>query len=341
MKRGIFFNCTQLHQYELFSTEISANRVRGGELSELESAYCLGQLDAGATTREVADTLGCTQRCVQKTVQRWKETSSTISRPRVGRPHKLTSRDHRRLLRIAQKYPHIEYRKLMEEAGLWDANTTHPKVSKRTVQCAMDKEGYHKFRSRRRPKTNKDTARQRLDLADEWTGVGFGRYTIRFSDECSVARGSGHHTPWVWRLPEDKWSHNMIEEVTTARQPARMVWASIWMTPGGRVRRSRLVIVNRATSAKRNGYTAHSYVQALEERLRDSYRPNEWFMQDNAPIHTAQVSKEWLEVHGVATIRWPPYSPDLNPIEHLWWALKKKLHELHPEFDNMGDSQAE
>lgn len=59
-------------------------------------------------------------------------------------------------------------------------------------------------------------------------------------------------------------------------------------------------------------------VQALEEGLQDQDRASEWFMQDNAPIHTAKLSTEWLESHGVATITWPPYSPYLNPIEHLW-----------------------
>ena len=110
------------------------------------------------------------------------------------------------------------------------------------------------------------------------------------------------------------------------------------MTGGSRVGRSPLVVMTRDSSAARTGYTAWSYTQALKEGLRDQYRPSEWFMQDNAPIHTAQLSQEWLEVHGVATINWPPYSPDLNPIEHMWWALKRKLHEIHLEFDTIGSS---
>ena len=56
------------------------------------------------------------------------------------------------VLRIAQKTPGIEYRKLMEEARLWDTNFTHPSVTKRTVQRAMADEGYRNFRAKRRPR---------------------------------------------------------------------------------------------------------------------------------------------------------------------------------------------
>jgi hypothetical protein len=253
----------------------------------------------------------------------------------------LSSRDHRRLQRVTRQKPKIEYRKLMEEAGIKDPGSTYPRVSRRTIQRAMAEQGYRKFIAKRRPKINKPTAILRRQLAIDWQGFDWRRRWFKFSDECSIARGSGHNTPWVWRLPDEKWSHEMVEEVTTARQPARMVWASISLTPGGRVWRSPLVVMSRDETTARRGYTAQSYIQALEEGLQGNYRPGQWFMQDNAPIHTALASREWLESHGVATVNWPPYSPDLNPIEHLWWALKKKLHELHPEFDYMGDSQAE
>ena len=107
--------------------------MRRGELSEAQRVYALAQCEAGVSTAEVADVLGCSQRCIQKTIQRWNTTSSTTSRARMGRPPILTSRDHRRLLRIARKNPRIEYHQLLEEAGMWDTQDAHPTISQRTI----------------------------------------------------------------------------------------------------------------------------------------------------------------------------------------------------------------
>ena len=41
---------------------------------------------------------------------------------------------------------------------------------------------------------------------------------------------------------------------------------------------------------------------------------------------------------GIEVMDWPPYSPDLNPIENLWKRLKDEIIQAHPELITMGNS---
>ncbi|GFT21670.1 transposase domain containing protein [Trichonephila clavipes] len=66
---------------------------------------------------------------------------------------------------------------------------------------------------------------------------------------------------------------------------------------------------------------------------------NGMFQQDNTPCHKANIVLEWFQEHGAEfqLTSWPPNSPDLNQIEHIWNVMGRQLRVQRPPIHNISD----
>ena len=48
-------------------------------------------------------------------------------------------------------------------------------------------------------------------------------------------------------------------------------------------------------------------------------------MHDNGRPHVARIHRQFLNRNNVNVLPWPAVSPDMNPIEHIWDYLGRKV----------------
>ena len=146
---------------------------------------------------------------------------------------------------------------------------------------------------------------------------------VLFSDECRFSLNSDDRRQKNCRKRGSRVTQCNIQEVDRWRSKSLMVWGGISSFGASRP----ILVTGNLTAAR---YVNDILQGEVLPMLRENH--NLWaFQQDNAPAHKAAITTRFLNENNILTLPWPALSPDLNPIEHIWDFLKRKIRSEEPQ----------
>ncbi|UYV79973.1 hypothetical protein LAZ67_18001240 [Cordylochernes scorpioides] len=212
---------------------------------------------------------------------------------------------------------HFSVHKIVSETLVYRKVSADHSISTRNISRRLVANGLHSCRPLRRLPLTPPNRRQRLEWCRARSTWMTEWHRVVFSDESRFCLSSDSRRVRVWRRRGERSNPAAIVERPTVRQRGIIVWGAIAYDS-----RSPLLRIQGTMTAQR-------YVDDVLRPVTLPYLqgvPNALYQQDNARPHTARISQQALQ--DVQMLPWPPYSPDLSPIEHVWDIIGRRLHAL-------------
>jgi len=153
--------------------------------------------------------------------------------------------------------------------------------------------------------------KEREEFLSELTEISSNGTPFLFEDEATVGQHPTLHGMWVLKGTKAK-----------------------IRTFGNHAKRHAFAVVNPVTGEKvsmvAKRLTADTFVRFID-KLAGTISGDFTLILDNSPCHKANISLERLERYRdrINVVWLPRYSPDLNPVEHMWKEMKFNVSHNH------------
>ena len=300
--------------------------VRRGHRRLVTRITALLYVSEGVAVAEVAERVGVSRATVYAWLRAFilQRFASLRYGASPGRPSKLTPTQKARLMEmlragpLAAGYPTGCWSSLILQDLIYRA---FARLYNAHYVCALLRNLGFSYQKARFVSDHLDAERRRTWLAVEWPAIvrlaQQRGALLLFGDEASFAQWGSLAYTWAPRGEQPL-------VLTCGRRKAYKVFGLIDYVTG------RLFY-----QGQTERFTAQSYCAFLTTVLATTDRPI-LLIQDGAKYHTARATTEFLAAHAdrLTVYQLPSYSPDYNPIEHLWKNMKRRTthNRYFPEF---------
>jgi len=284
----------------------------------------IGMHQTGMSCRAIGAQLNINHTVISRLIRKHTDFGEVKDARRSGRPRKTTDRDDRALVRQARRSPKSTCTQLRHG---W-----HPfnRVSISTIRRRLNFTGLRARRPIRRPLVTNQHRHARLAWCQaraRWNLRTWRR--IHWSDE---SRFLLHHTDGrarVWRERGTAYDQRNIQCDVPFGGGSVMVWGCCSYD----CKLDLITVPGTLNGLRYQNLILDGAVVAHFDNHALATRPV--FMDDNARPHRARAVVQHLQHNAIETLPWPARSPDMNPIEHLWDILGRRVRARDPPVQNL------
>jgi transposase len=265
----------------------------------------------GLLRMDIASKVGTTTKSVTRWVRHYAAHTDATDKLRSGRLRITDEATDTNIAVTARVEPHSSTPKQIKRKLDLD-------VSPRTVRRRLDEASLYGRVEREEHILTEHDIRRRLAFAHGYLHWSIPQWErVIFSDEKHFTLGQ-HGQRWVQRPQGQAW-----DPAYTHMKNDNLTLVTIWGCFAAHE-------IGQAEIFE-GDLNGKLYCRILEGNLKPTYkkffphgkRGEQWyFLQDNDPSHTCHAARQWFHRNGVTVVEFPPWSPDLNPIENLWSQLQ-------------------